>query len=54
MIVDEADLTLEDLVSFDRATFTLNGLYHLKSAFKVIYMSATMNEATKSVIKQAI
>ncbi len=42
MIVDEADLTLNNLISFDRGTVQLNGLYFLKTAQKVIYLSATM------------
>ena len=54
MIVDEADLSLNNLVSFDRTALALNGLYHLKSAKKVIYMSATMPEYFKGVIKQTL
>lgn len=44
MIVDEADLSLNSLISFDRSNFQLNGLYYLNthSAKKVIYLSATM------------
>jgi len=42
MIVDEADFSLNSLITFDRSTYTLNGLSSLKSAQKVIYMSATM------------
>ena len=54
MIVDEADLSLNSLVSFDRATNHLNGLYWLKAAQKAIYMSATMPEYFKGVIKQTL
>lgn len=54
MIVDEADLSLNSLVSFDRTALALNGLYHLKSAKKVMYMSATMPDYFKGVIKQTL
>jgi hypothetical protein len=53
MIVDEADLTLESLISFDRSAMLMNGLYFLKSAQKVIYMSATMSSYFKNVIRIA-
>jgi len=53
MIVDEADLTLESLISFDRGAMQLNGLYFLKTAQKVIYMSATMSSYFKNVIQIA-
>jgi len=51
MIVDEADLTLENLISFDRSSCYLNGLYYLKESLKVIYMSATMRMYTKNLIQ---
>ena len=52
MIVDEADLSLNNLINFERSTFQLNGLYFLKTAQKVIYMSATMPVYYKNVIRQ--
>jgi superfamily II DNA/RNA helicase len=51
MIIDEADLTLDNLVSFDHTTLLMNGLVHLKDAQKVIYMSATMSKYINDVIK---
>ena len=51
MIVDEADLTLQSLISFDRIYGLLNGLSYLGSTKKVIYMSATVNEYFKNLIK---
>ena len=53
MIVDEADLSLNSLITFDRSTFNLNGLYNLTQAKKVVYMSATMSEYFKGVIKSS-
>lgn len=53
MIIDEADFTLNSLISFDRGTFFLNGLAHLKAATKVVYMSATMPKYFKNTIRNA-
>ena len=41
-IVDEADLSLNSLISFDRATSLMNGLYYLKESQVNIYMTATV------------
>lgn len=52
MIVDEADLTLNSLITFDKNSALLNGLYHLKDAQKTIYLSATVDQSFKDLIKQ--
>lgn len=40
MILDEADLVMNSFITFS-ADSNLNGLYHLKTAEKVVYLSAT-------------
>jgi len=50
MIVDEADLSLANVITVDKDTSLLNGLVHLKDATKVIYLSATMPIYYKNLI----
>ena len=52
MIVDEADMSLAQVITVDKETTLLNGLYHLKDATKVIYLSATMPRYFCSLIEE--
>ena len=52
MIVDEADLSLANVITVDKETALLNGLVHLKDAKeKVIYLSATMTTYYRDLIE---
>ena len=45
-------MSLAQVITVDKETTLLNGLYHLKDAVKVIYLSATMPKYFRNLIEE--
>ena len=54
MIVDEADMCLEKVLTLSEDYGDLNGMFMLKRAFKCYFFSATMSEYYKELVSQVI
>jgi hypothetical protein len=54
MIVDEADMCMEKMITFNQTTGDLNGMFYLTGAHKVYFFSATMSDYYKELASQVI